>query len=301
MMNSPNFTVATYNVFYVCKAPTNQQVLDTILRCDKDVVTLQEVNDEWESFVTSSVLSDVYPHIRFHNPPGNSWAGYAVLSKHPIKRWTVIPKTERWWYPAGCVTLQIPTHQEPEHPFQTLQLLVVHLRAPVEISVEPYWWGGHANWIGGFFSQRVKQKRLHEMQTFASALDPSLPTVVVGDFNERRWNSPCLQYLTQDLGMVALDKVNKGGTWFGSSFCLGGRCCTNSWSFELCNGMIPLLALDYDHVVYSPGLLECVGNVATIHQDSRGSDHRLVSAEFQFTNPKKSLALPIEISGNNRL
>mmetsp|Transcript_65565 Transcript_65565/g.77064 ORF Transcript_65565/g.77064 Transcript_65565/m.77064 type:complete len:313 (+) Transcript_65565:52-990(+) len=299
-----SITVATYNVHYICKSPSNQLVLNNIIQSNADIISLQEVNEDWETFFTTAttspasdgnanrtLLTELYPHVRFHNPTGNKWAGYAILSKHPIDQWVVNPETDRGWYPSGCITIRVP-NQNQAHPlpssqgqneqtnFYMIQLLVVHLRASVEWSSEPYWWGGHADWIGGYLSKSVKRKRLNEIQTFGESLDPVLPTIVMGDFNEDLSSSPCLEYLKSGLGMAVLGKVNRGG-WLGSENWFGRNCFTNSWSFDPCFS-IPLLAFDYDHIAYSPGLLECVDNVATIHQDSRGSDHRLVSASFRF-------------------
>ena len=171
--------VATFNVNLLCVGPSNIKVASTIANCGAEVVCLQESNERWESFLCSrSEIKHIYPTIRFHNH-GNPWGGFAVLSKHPIETFEVLPETDPHWYPAGLVTISIPrvSTSEMVNARRSLQLLIVHLRAPVEFAPKPYFWGGRANWVGGFFSERVKKDRLNEMQTFASALRADLVVI----------------------------------------------------------------------------------------------------------------------------
>jgi endonuclease/exonuclease/phosphatase family metal-dependent hydrolase len=260
--------VATFNVHHICHSPTNDKVTFTIANCGADVVCLQETNEKWETCLGArSEIRQAYPNIRFHNQRGNSWAGFAVLSKFPIETFQVLPQVETWWYPAGLITISLPSLRDSPKQLRTLQLLTVHLRAPVEWSQKPYWWGGHANWVGGFFSERVQRLRLDEIETFSKALNPELPTLILGDFNERRNSSNCLNYLRY-LGFENIPK--EGGSCFGQK---------SSWCFEI--GGLPLLCFDYDHIVYSKQYLEPADDVALVHKDG-GSDHRLVSADFRF-------------------
>lgn len=167
-------------------------------------------------------------------------------------------------------TLRIGSESDETSNHLLLQVLVVHLRAPLEFSPEPYWWGGRVNWVGGYFSKRVKAKRLDEIKTFSDELDPSLPAVVVGDFNEPSSSSRCLQYLERELNFRNLPKKSMNGL---------GILPKNSWSFKL--GFLTLLSFDYDHIVYSKRYLRPVEDKADVGGDS-GSDHRLVSAKLSF-------------------
>jgi endonuclease/exonuclease/phosphatase family metal-dependent hydrolase len=264
-----SINVVTFNVHYVCQSPSSEKVASAIATCGADVVCLQETNSNWESFLCSNPkIKSIFPHIRFHNVDGNPWGGFACLSVYPINSFQVIPQTDRGWYPAGCVTVQC---FDDNNRFRLLQLLIVHLRAPVEWRSKPYWWGGHANWIGGYFSKKVKGSRLNEIQTFLQALQPSLPTVIVGDFNECR-NGGCLQYLKEQ-GYCNTPKAADTRSW--------GFCETNSWSWKV--GPVTLLSFDYDHIFFSHVSLESVNSVAMVHHDC-GSDHCLVSARFQLKN-----------------
>lgn len=266
--------VATFNVNYICASPSNEKIAFTIANCGAQVVCLQESNESWESFISSrSDIKNVYPIIRFHNH-SNPWGGFAVLSKFNIESWRILNETHPCWYPAGLITFRIPrtmTHSSSEQAAHLLQLLIIHLRAPVIIAEKPYFWGSRANWIGGWFSVHVKKERMNELQTFVSELCSNLPTVILGDFNERRKISSCLQYLKK-LGFENAPKR----TTIGSRFSCRG---TTTWSLNMCG--MPLLCLDYDHIVYSKNLLNLVNNTAYIHR-AGGSDHCLVSAKFQF-------------------
>lgn len=265
--------VATFNVNYICKGdgcPNAQKVASCIEECEADIVCLQESNAKWEGFLRtgdcSRRLRTIYPHVHYHNH-SNDWGGFAVLSKHPIDHVQAIPETDKGWYPAGLATVRVPKRGGNEDLL--LQILIVHLRAPVQFSIEPYWWGGHVDWVGGYFSRDVKARRLNEIQTFAGALQRDVPFVVVGDFNERGSSSPCLNFLEERLGMMNLSKKSTAG------------CCytKNSWSFRL--GGLTLLSFDYDNIVYCPRHLEPAEKFAFVHRDG-GSDHRLVSTNFRF-------------------
>lgn len=271
-----SFSIATFNVNYICKGngcKNAEQVLKTILECGADMVCLQESNEKWDAFVGENTsIQAIYPHVRFYNH-FHVWGGFAMLSKFPIEGWKVLKETDKWWYPAGLATVRVPSSESSnskQEKDQILQVLIVHLRAPMEFSPEPYWWGGRVNWIGGFFSKRVKANRLDEIVTFSNALDPSLPAVIVGDFNEPSSSSGCTRYLEDNLGFLNLPKKAQCGL---------GIHAKNSWRVQL--GFLTLLSFDYDHILFNKAHLEAVDNTAQVGGDS-GSDHRLVSAKLSF-------------------
>ena len=281
-----------------------------------DVVCMQETNETWEVFLTP-LLCHAW-NVFFHNQPGNPWGGFAVLihkksnfemdatsgskntldiTKH-LAGIRVLPPLDPHWYPAGLIMLRekICSQSPSSHakPPRRLQLLNVHLRAPVEVSPhKPYWWGGHANWVGGYFSKRVKQRRLDEIQSFANALDPKMPAIILGDFNECGSKSPCLTYLKDGASEFTVLPKQAISTGFAdqehTSTSIApvsyiSRCVSchanNSWRLTCCGR--PVLSLDYDHIVISAHYLKAL-SPAMVHNSDSGSDHRMVSAILEFS------------------
>jgi endonuclease/exonuclease/phosphatase (EEP) superfamily protein YafD len=157
--DTPHVTVATYNVNYAL-ADDAQTLAAVAQQTDADVVFLQETNERWEQNLRAS-LGATYPHIEFkHHPP---CGGLAVLSKLPIERIEYIEPTS--WFPAARVVIDSAVGK--------LQVLSVHLRPPISDS-------GSA--VSGYFG--TPPVRREEVESFTKKLDPSLPTLIVGDFNE---------------------------------------------------------------------------------------------------------------------
>jgi len=156
---TPNVSVMTFNVNFglAGDAPT----LAAVAQQDADVVFLQETTPQWERVLRLQCGTD-YPHIQFHHEPGGA-GGLGVMSKLPIEQIDYLPAKD--WFPAARVVLASPVGK--------LQVLNVHLRPPISNS-------GSA--VSGYFS--TPPVREQEISTFAAALDKSLPTLIVGDFNE---------------------------------------------------------------------------------------------------------------------
>jgi endonuclease/exonuclease/phosphatase (EEP) superfamily protein YafD len=85
------------------------------------------------------------------------------MSKLPIESIDYLPAQS--WFPAARVVLQSPVGR--------LQVLNVHLRPPAS---------DRGSVVSGYFTTPPVRQR--EISSFASALDPGLPTLIVGDFNE---------------------------------------------------------------------------------------------------------------------
>lgn len=157
--NEPTVRVMTYNVnFGLAGDPTAIAVLDEGWA---DLVVLQETTPAWERQLRSE-LQPTYPHMRFRHSGGAG--GLAALSKVPFEERDYLP-ARAGWFPAW--RLVFDTSLGP------LQVLAVHLRPPVSD-------GGSV--VSGYFT--TPSIRAREIRDHFAALDPSLPTLVVGDFNE---------------------------------------------------------------------------------------------------------------------
>ena len=314
------FSVGTFNINCDCKEPSNSNVVSTILHCGLDIICMQESNHVWESYLLGdgeehdvhTPLGQVYPYHKFYNSDWNKWAGLAVLSKYPIHKFEIIKETERGWYPAGLVTIDVGAdtaggsnkEARERRRSQLVQLLIVHLRAPVVFRAFNFGGGIRGwipDWISGYFSDAVKSKRLHEIQTFMNAVygldeddndddkdnddeDGSsslLPTIVLGDFNERRNNSNCIQYLEagkddDDITVTTSRHAKKKQKFFN----IPKQNNMSSWKFQI--GPATILNFDYDHILYSSEDFDVIsdGGYAKVH-DECGSDHCLVSATLK--------------------
>lgn len=151
--------VMTFNVNYaLADHPEN---IAAIEQGDADVVLLQETTHDGELAVREA-LADRYPHMRFRECCNAG--GLGILSKYPIADEQYLASPTRW-FPAWRFVIDAP-----DGP---VQLLDVHLRPPISDS---------GSWIVGTFT--TDGIRLAEIETFGAALDPALPTIVAGDFNE---------------------------------------------------------------------------------------------------------------------
>lgn len=151
--------VMTFNVNYaLADHPDN---IAAIEQGDADVVLLQETTADGELAVREA-LGDRYPHMRFRDCCNAG--GLGILSKYPIADEQYLASPTRW-FPAWRFVIDAPGGP--------VQLLDVHLRPPISDS---------GSWIVGSFT--TDDIRLAEIEAFGAALDPALPTIVAGDFNE---------------------------------------------------------------------------------------------------------------------
>lgn len=156
------FRVMTYNVnFGVAGDPAG---IDAIGSAAPDLVLLQETNDVWAAALVERFGAS-HPHHRF-SPPKNEWiaGGMGILSRWPIARVDQLD-TEHGPFFAWRVVVDAPGGP--------LQVLSFHLRPPMSES---------GSWVVGFFSTRAVREA--EMRDHVRAIDPRLPTIAVGDFNE---------------------------------------------------------------------------------------------------------------------
>jgi len=152
--------VATFNVNYgLAGEPTT---LDAIFASNADVICLQETTPRWEGYIRAAAI-DRYPHLWFHHSRGAG--GLTVISRFPIASAQAHPAPAPGWFPAGQVIVDADG--------TAIQFMVVHLRPPVSDS---------GSFVVGYFE--ADDIHLAEVGGHLAALDPDLPTIMLGDFNE---------------------------------------------------------------------------------------------------------------------
>ncbi len=157
-----SLTIATYNIY--ADRPGDPSTLEAIQSLGADVVLLQEVSREWVPSLRE-VLADTHPHVGFWTYR-QRWGGLAILSKHPFESPQLL-SVEAGPFPAwrGVVV----------SPIGRIQVLNVHLFPPIRLYRR----------LGWLRAYRVGQERhVEELQELYKHLDPDLPTVIAGDFNE---------------------------------------------------------------------------------------------------------------------
>jgi len=155
----PVFTVASYNInFGLAGDPIT---LKAIAAIDADLLLLQETTPEWEKHLRKRLGAD-YPYIGFRHCCRAG--GLAVLSRFPLEDGAYVENPEGW-FPAWRVVVA--------SPLGPIQVLNVHLRPPVSDS---------GSWVSGYFN--TDRFRLGEIDHFIAELQPDMPALVVGDFNE---------------------------------------------------------------------------------------------------------------------
>jgi len=205
---------------------------------DPDLVLLQESNDAWAAAFTAGLGGEL-PHHRFTPPPDMPAGGMGVLSRWPILAVDQLAPPEDGLFFAWRVVIDAPGG-----PFQVLNL---HLRPPISK-------GG--SWVVGYFSTGGIRER--EAAVHAEALDPALPALVTGDFNEER-------------GGPAIDLFERRGfTDVLAAFAPDRR----TWEWPV--GGITL-RMQLDHLMYDAGWLAAGAGVA----DAGRSDHRPVWADLE--------------------
>jgi endonuclease/exonuclease/phosphatase (EEP) superfamily protein YafD len=137
--------------------------IEAIAAANADLVFLQETNDVWERAIVER-LGSRYPARRFDPPTGWAAGGMGLLSRYPIVKLEtlVAPKAPFFAWRALI-----------DSPLGRIQVFNLHLHPPMSD-------GG--SWVVGYFSTR--DDRLRELQYHLEALDPALPALFVGDFNE---------------------------------------------------------------------------------------------------------------------
>ncbi len=225
-------TVMTFNVnFGVAGERAN---VDAIASADADIVLLQETTAHAED-VLRRELGDRYPHARFRDCCRAG--GLGILSRWPIVTDEYLA-SPIGWFPAWRFVVDTPDGE--------LQLLDVHLRPPISDS---------GSWVKGYFT--TGELRREEIVAYAAELEPELPTVLAGDFNEGE-NGDALEWLAARGFTSVLPHFDAGAS---------------TWSWPL-----PLTSLHarLDHVVLGSQLVATGAAVI----DAGVSDHKPVVVTF---------------------
>jgi endonuclease/exonuclease/phosphatase (EEP) superfamily protein YafD len=208
---TPVLRLLTYNVNY--GIPGDEETVAAIRDARADLALLQETNDAWERALRPA-LSRELPHMVFKHRVGAG--GMAVLSRLPLVETEFLPPTGDGWFPAARVVVQTP--------FGRLQALSVHLHPPVSE-------GG--SFISGHFT--TPSVRVGEIETFFARLEPALPTLIAGDFNEEE-DGRVMKFLAGKGMLSALQRFAPDQP---------------TWRWDTAVGT---LHRQLDHVVYDPRL-----------------------------------------------
>ena len=202
-------SVMTFNVNFALAG--DEPTVNAVADAASDVIFLQETTPDWEAVLRPRMAAS-HPYMVFRHHPGAG--GLAILSRLPLKQVEYLP--EENWFPAARVVLDAPVGP--------LQVLNVHLRPPISD-------GGSV--VGGYF--RTPPVRRREIETYFASLDPHIPTLIVGDFNEHE-GGRALRWLRGRGMRSALPEFSpyaRTWRWQSSMVRLGGRS---------------------DHIVYDPRL-----------------------------------------------
>jgi endonuclease/exonuclease/phosphatase (EEP) superfamily protein YafD len=232
MPGSPTLTVMTYNVNFGLAGEAS--TLETLVGADAEVVFLQETTPDWEATVRASTRSK-WPYQSWHHSSGAG--GLAVLSKRPLEVKAVVANPGHW-FPALHVVVTTSLGK--------VQALVVHLRPPVDDA---------GSFVSGYFTTGPARKA--EVDAFLAALEPGLPTLVVGDFNEGT-SGAALQSLEARGFRSVLPEFHPNA---------------KTWGWDV--GALHLSA-QLDHIVYGAGLEPLDARVVA----GGRSDHQPVVASF---------------------
>lgn len=180
--------VMTYNVNYGLAG--DEGAVEAIRAGDADIVLLQETTPEWEEALREA-LGTQYPHMSFRHCCGAG--GLAVLSREPFEEKSYVDSPSGW-FPALIVIAESDIGQ--------IQVMNVHLHPPVSES---------GSIVSGYFS--TPNVRLEEISSFYEHLDPDMPTLVGGDFNEKEWGKAASFLETRGFTSVLPEYHPKQRTW----------------------------------------------------------------------------------------
>ncbi len=228
-----HFTVLTYNVNYGgYRADLSAEAL---LRSGADIVCLQETSPAWRSFLEPR-LAGRYPHRLFRHAPAAG--SMAAFSRWPLEE-VAWHRPEAGWFHGWRLKASTPAGP--------VQILSVHLRPQVSDEGR----------VGLGVSRRTAAVRLAEIRELEARLDPSLPRLVLGDFNEEEGGA-ALRHLAGRGYADALGEFDRR---------------SQTWRWQA--GIIRL-SRRFDHIMYSPELHSCRAAVVK----AGASDHFPVVAVF---------------------
>ncbi|MBI3184299.1 MAG: endonuclease/exonuclease/phosphatase family protein [Myxococcales bacterium] len=229
--------VATYNVNF--GIPGDEATLAAIEATEAELVLLQETTPAWEAFLRSR-FRNRYPRMAFRHCCGAG--GLAVLSRYPFAEGHLEGPKEGW-FPAQRLVVKTP--------LGLVQVLNVHLRPPASDS---------GSYLSGYFT--TPKVREAEIALFHRQLDPNLPTLVVGDFNEDH-GGRAVRYLRARGFATALAEFQPG---------------RHTWRWPTSVGT---LSHQLDHLAYDRSLVPLEAEVL----EAGNSDHLPVIGVFALAEP----------------
>lgn len=188
LTTEPTLSVLTYNVNF--GIPGDEATIAGLIAADADLVLLQETNAAWQQALQPRLL-ERYPHQHWQDEPAAG--GLAVLSRRPFRVAALLPSPTRW-FPALRIVV--------ETALGPLQVLNVHLHPPVTED---------GSWLRGYLG--TDGLRRAEVQSFAATLEPGLPTLVAGDFNEGTRGGAVRFLEAQGLRTVLPEYAPSAKTW----------------------------------------------------------------------------------------
>lgn len=245
---SSTLTVGIYNVLYALaerKEGTppstwvDESTRDQALALKADVLLLQETNAIWEGALRPQ-LAKIYPQCEFHDAVKWAPEGLAVCSKYPV----VLNELER--APGAMFPAQHVRILGPRGHFDVWN---VHLQPAIASPVD--WEKVHIE---------TRQRRKSEVEYFVRKMDPDLPSMIAGDFNERP-EGDAFSYLSRMGFDNALPKA-------------GEKAVTWRWA-----GANPPLEHQLDHLAYRATSFRVVN--ARVERGGR-SDHDAVVVTLEF-------------------
>lgn len=229
----PHIKVMTYNVNYGLSG--DEDTMAAIEKGGADIVFLQETTREWEEALLKR-FKKTYPHMEFRHCCGAG--GLAVLSKYALEKKDYI-SSPSGWFPAWRLLV--------DSPLGKLQLLNIHLHPPVSDS---------GSIVSGYVS--TPKVRLEEIESFYACLEPELPTLIAGDFNEKK-GGRAVTFLSKKGFQSVLPEFHPGKT---------------TWRWKTSLGTVKY---QLDHIMYNKHLRPLSAEVISYGR----SDHLPVVAVFE--------------------
>ncbi|RUR19664.1 hypothetical protein ELY21_03440 [Legionella sp. km535] len=218
--NINHLRIVTYNInwgnsTWPITAP--QKTVDAIKLLDGDIVLLQEATAFWQNYFKEH-LSELYPYQLFK--PKDDGGGLAVLTKYPVRD-QQYTHSLIGWHPGWIFDVA--------SPYGKVQIANLHLTPPL-ISKD------NLNFnLSAYFSTPAIRER--EIEFYYQFIQPYLPTVIAGDFNEGT-QGLVTQFLNQHgFTDVQFQQGKKKSTW--------------QWRFGLF-----MVQQQLDHIFYNNSFIE---------------------------------------------
>ncbi|MBN1518434.1 endonuclease/exonuclease/phosphatase family protein [Candidatus Sumerlaeota bacterium] len=223
-------TVVTYNVLK--SNPDKNATLDLIESLDAGIVCLQETDAAWATLIRER-LGAKYPHAVYATDQWNGRKfGTATLSRYPLSNARTLLEGETF-FPNILATA--------DTPIGSVQIFNVHLH--------PCLTEKHGMGLRGYYASRIMRR--NEIQMLCAAIDPALPTVILGDYNDFPFSPAVKRLRSQGLKSAMIERRDNAHTI--------------RYKYMGLN-----LGAQIDHIIFTPPL-QCV-DARVIREGT--SDHR---------------------------